>query len=180
VFAEHPLIDGITMRVLQPEDAAALAAAYVRNREHLAPWEPLRSETFFTEQWQADDIAARLAASATGDGFPLVLLDGATVVGRFTLAGIVRGPFQSARLSYWVDHGRTGRGLVTAAVRDILRVSRDDLGLHRVEASTLRHNIGSRSVLLGSGFQQIGMAPQYLCIAGVWQDHDLYQAILHD
>ncbi|WP_308215262.1 GNAT family N-acetyltransferase [Pseudarthrobacter sulfonivorans] len=55
-----------------------------------------------------------------------------------------------------------------------------DLGLHRLEASTLLHNVGSQRVLQKAGFRHIGMAPQYLRIAGKWQDHNLYQVILHD
>ena len=59
-------------------------------------------------------------------------------------------------------------------------MARDELGLHRIEASTLLHNVGSQRVLLKAGFQQIGMAPRYLQIAGKWQDHNLYQVVLHD
>jgi ribosomal-protein-alanine N-acetyltransferase len=100
-------------------------------------------------------------------------------VGRFNVAGIVRGPFQSAGLGYWVDSEYAGRGVASAAVRRIVAVARDELGLHRLEASTLLHNIGSQRVLQKAGFQQIGMAPQYLQIAGKWQDHNLYQVLLH-
>ena len=107
------------------------------------------------------------------------MFDGSTIVGRFNLSGIVRGPFQNAGLGYWVDAGYAGKGLATAAVQAIVRVARDDLGLHRVEASTLLHNHGSQRVLRKAGFEHIGMAPSYLRIAGTWQDHNLYQVILH-
>lgn len=88
-------------------------------------------------------------------------------------------PFQSAGLGYWVDKSYAGRGLASAAVQVIVDMARDELGLHRIEASTLLHNIGSQRVLLKAGFQQIGMAPQYLQIAGKWQDHNIYQVVLH-
>lgn len=52
------------MRIVQPGDAAVLAEAYRRNREHLAPWEPLRDEGFFTERFQREDIERRLIATA--------------------------------------------------------------------------------------------------------------------
>ena len=58
-------------------------------------------------------------------------------------------------------------------------MARDELGLHRIEASTLLHNVASQRVLQKAGFQQIGMAPRYLQIAGKWQDHNLYQVVLH-
>ncbi|GAB3568223.1 hypothetical protein GCM10027405_29660 [Arthrobacter alkaliphilus] len=176
----HQLSESVLMRVLRVSDAAALAAAYVRNRAHLSPWEPVRPQEYFTEDWQSADIANRLVAHERGEGHPLGLFDGDRLVGRFNVAGIRRGPFQSAGLGYWVDSDYAGRGLASAAVQAIVEMARHELGLHRIEASTLLHNVGSQRVLLKAGFQQIGMAPRYLQIAGKWQDHNLYQVILHD
>ncbi|WP_218713984.1 GNAT family N-acetyltransferase [Arthrobacter sp. BF1] len=167
------------MRLLVPNDAAALTAALARNRDHLAYWEPSRPQEYYTQEWQATDIASRLADHATGTAHPFALVAGDAIVGRFNLAGIVRGPFQTSILSYWVDGRYTGRGLACAAVQAIIESARADLGLHRIEASTLLDNAGSQRALLKSGFQQIGMAPQYLKIAGKWQDHNLYQMLLH-
>lgn len=174
------LREDVCMRVLRQSDAAALAASYVRNRAHLSHWEPERPEEYYTEAWQANDIATRLLAYEAGEGHPLGLFAGEALVGRFNVAGIVRGPFQSAGLGYWVDSKYAGRGLASAAVQALVEAARDELGLHRIEASTLLHNTGSQRVLLKAGFQQIGMAPRYLKIAGKWQDHNLYQVLLHD
>jgi ribosomal-protein-alanine N-acetyltransferase len=180
VFESRCLGKNVSMRILRSNDAPALAAAYVRNREYLSPWEPVRPEEYYTEAWQAADIARRLVAEKSGEGYPLGLFAGDTIVGRFNVAGIVRGPFQSAGLGYWVDGAYAGRGLASAAVQVIVETARDKLGLHRLEASTLLHNAGSQRVLLKAGFRQIGMAPRYLKIAGEWQDHNLYQVVLHD
>lgn len=106
----------------------------------------------------------------------LVDASAGTIVGRATLSGLVRGPFQSANLGYWIDGALNGRGLATAVVG----ASRGELGLHRLQAATLRHNAGSQRVLERNGFERIGSAPRYLKIAGRWQDHDLFQRILHD
>jgi ribosomal-protein-alanine N-acetyltransferase len=35
-------------------------------------------------------------------------------------------------------------------------------------------------VLRRCGFTEYGRAPQYLFIAGAWQDHVMFQRILHD
>ena len=180
MFESRLLSHDVSMRLLSLSDATALAAAYVRNRAHLAPWEPARPEEYYTETWQANDIASRLISSEAGDGHPFGLFDNDVLVGRLNLAGIVRGPFQSAGLGYWMDSAYTGRGLASAAVRAVIETGRDKLGLHRIEASTLLNNAGSQRVLLKAGFKQIGMAPQYLQIAGKWQDHNLYQVILHN
>ena len=179
VFDTRSIAAGVELKVLTAGDAAALANAYRRNREHLAPWEPDRAEEFFTEAFQRDDIERRLVACTTGEGFPLALFDDGEIIGRFNLAGISRGPFQSAGLGYWIDRNHLGKGLASASVRAIVASARDELGLRRIEASTLLHNIASQRVLLNNGFHHIGMAPRYLQVAGEWQDHNLYQVILH-
>lgn len=180
MFEARSITAEVTMRILRPEDSRFLAEAYQRNREHLAPWKPLRPEEFFTERFQREDIRRRLAASAAVESLPLALVTDEEIIGRLSLAGISRGPFQSAGLGYWIDKDHQGEGLASLAVQAILAQARDELGLHRVEASTLVQSVGSQRVLLKNGFHQIGMAPRYLQIAGRWQDHNLYQVILHD
>lgn len=175
-----PLADGVVLRELRRDDAAALAAAYARNRVHLAEWEPVRDEPFFTVAGQQVEVGLQLDSAVAGGSFPLVLESDEAIVGRFTLSGVVRGPFQSANLGYWVDGTLTGRGIATSAVAAVVRIARDDLGLHRIQAATLPHNTGSQRVLERNGFTHIGFAPTYLKIAGRWQDHELFQVILHD
>ncbi|MDR6793801.1 ribosomal-protein-alanine N-acetyltransferase [Pseudarthrobacter oxydans] len=186
------LREGLLMRLLEDSDAAALARAYQRNRGHLAPWEPKRTDSFFTSGHQADTIRAKLAQHALGTEVPWVLVqeedDGGgrvragqrtgRVVGAVTLTGIVRGPFLSANLGYWVDHEFTGQGIGTAAVLHAASYARTALGLHRIQAATLLHNTASRQILQRAGFREIGVAPDYLKIAGQWQDHLLHQLIL--
>ncbi|PZR52200.1 GNAT family N-acetyltransferase [Xylanimonas oleitrophica] len=169
------------MRLLREGDGAALAAAYARNREHLAPWDPERPDDFYDPAWQEQQVAGAVAEHAAGRHVPLVLAaDDGSVVGRLNVATIVRGAFMSASLGYWVDGGRTGQGLMSAAVAAAVVHARDVLGLHRLEAATLLHNGASQAVLARNGFERVGLAPRYLRIAGRWQDHVLFQRILHD
>ncbi|MFC5791830.1 GNAT family N-acetyltransferase [Agromyces tardus] len=174
------LADGIVLRLVATADAEPLAAAYRRNREHLAPWEPTRDERFFTTARHREEIDALLDTYDAGRGLPLVLADGDEIVGRVNVNNIVRGVFQSANLGYWVDAAYGGRGLATSAVVAVVELAREDLALHRLEAGTLVHNVRSQRVLERAGFEVIGVAPRYLKIAGEWQDHRLFQRILHD
>jgi ribosomal-protein-alanine N-acetyltransferase len=167
-----------TLRLLTVHDVGPLLDAYRRNRKHLAPWDPKREDTFFTTEAQTSILAGRLAQLAAGTGYPLIMVKNDTVVGQMTLSGIVRGPFQSASVGYWVDQDHAGQGLATAAMHELVTHSRDDLDLHRLEAGTLLHNARSQAVLRKAGFEPIGVAEKYLKIAGQWQDHLLFQNIL--
>lgn len=167
----------MTTRLVALEDAPPLAELLRRNREFLAPWEPIRPDDYFTVDGQRRAIQEALERCENGTGVAHVILDRGDIVGRVTLSNIVRGPFQSCSLGYFVGSAHNGRGLATAAVRDIIRVAFDELGLHRIEAGTLVHNVASQRVLERNGFVRFGVAPAYLNIAGRWQDHALYQVL---
>jgi [ribosomal protein S5]-alanine N-acetyltransferase len=165
-------------RLIAVADAPALAELLRANRDFLAPWDPIRPEHYFTADGQRAAIDDVLVRHSQGSVLPHVIVDGDDrVVGRITLNGIVRGPFQSCSMGYWVSAADNGRGLATAAVREMIGIAFGELGLHRIQAETLPHNVRSQRVLERNGFVRIGMAPQYLRIAGEWQDHLLYQVV---
>lgn len=170
---------GYALRELRSEDAPALLAAYQRNREYLAPWEPVRSEAFYGLEGQRHAVRQQLQDRHEGRGATWVVVHGDDVVGRVQLSNIARGVFQSCNLGYWVDVAHTGRGLATAAVEQAC-ASALSWGLHRVEAATVLDNLASQAVLAKCGFSVIGTAADYLFIAGRWQDHRVFQRILHD
>lgn len=184
MFEPREIAPGVTLRTVRPTDATGIADALTSNRAYLAPWEPVRPETYFTADWWIGELARAQRSMAAGAELPLVLERstdrGTTIVGRFTLGSIARGPFQSSGLGYWVVESETGRGLATTTVQAIVEHARDVLGLHRIEAGTLPHNIGSQRVLQKAGFERIGYAPNYLSIDGSWQDHVLFQRVLHE
>lgn len=169
------------LRPVRLGDGAALARAYSRNRDHLAPWEPTREETFFTEGSQEMHAQQCVDDAALGRSIRFVIeSDDGEIRGRMNLNNVVRGAFWSADLGYWIDATRLRRGLATRAVAQISEYARGELLLHRLQAATLLHNLGSQRVLLGNGFERIGLAPKYLRIAGEWQDHVLFQLLLEE
>jgi [ribosomal protein S5]-alanine N-acetyltransferase len=167
-----------TCRLISLDDAPVLAELVRTNRDFLAPWEPVRGEEYFTEAGQRVSIGASLAEHERGRGLPFVIVDNdGAVVGRINLNNIVRGAAQSASLGYWLAQAAGGRGVATAAVRDIVRIAFVELGLHRIQADTLVDNEASQRVLERNGFVRIGLAPRYLKIAGRWQDCILHQLL---
>ncbi|WP_316771442.1 GNAT family N-acetyltransferase [Streptomyces sasae] len=179
---ESPVGTGVILRPITIGDAKALSAAYVANRRHLEPWEPVRPESFFTVEGQTERIDGLLRQAADGNLVPLVMesaQDG-RIVGAITLSGISLGPFCSSYVGYWVAGDQQGRGLATAALEQVCEIAREIVGIHRIEASTLIDNTTSQRVLKKCGFETIGDAPQYLHINGEWRDSRLFQRILHD
>lgn len=70
----------MTLRLIEPADAPALARAHQKNRAHLAPWDPARGDEFFTEATQRANLLTRLRQHQAGEGLPLVAASGADIV----------------------------------------------------------------------------------------------------
>ncbi|MFD6139754.1 GNAT family N-acetyltransferase [Promicromonospora sp. NPDC060271] len=176
---ETALTDDVTLRALTEDDAEAIASAYGRNREYLTPWEPARPEAFYTQEWHKEQLRAQVLENSTGRALYTVLEADGEIVGRLNLTDIVHGAFENGHVGYWLDARFTGRGIMTRAIEALVEHARDELGLHRLQAATLPHNEASQAVLTRIGFERIGFAPGYLKIAGQWQDHVLFQLLLH-
>ncbi|MEV7613534.1 GNAT family protein [Streptomyces sp. NPDC089799] len=189
------IIDGVEMRDLRADDAGALADALARNRANMRAVEPDRPDAFYTAAGQRARIDGMLAERDGGRMRPYLLVHGGhgdhgghgghgdqgeEVVGAVNLGTITHGPLCSGGIGYWVDRAWRGRGLAYAAVEEVLRIARDEVGLHRVEAGTLTDNHASQRVLAKAGFERYGTAPRYLHINGAWRDHHLFQRLLHD
>jgi ribosomal-protein-alanine N-acetyltransferase len=165
-------------RPLTLDDVPVLTALHRENREFLAPWQPLRPDSYFTQAGQREAVEAVLAQQTSGSAVPLVILDGSgAVAGTLTIASIIRGAFQSCSVGYWLAEGAQGRGLATCALREAAELAFGDLRLHRVQAETLTNNQRSQRVLERVGFDKYGEARSYMHIAGEWRDNVLYQLL---
>jgi ribosomal-protein-alanine N-acetyltransferase len=156
------------LRPLVRGDAEELLAVRVANRDFLAPFDPVRDESFFTLETMREIATNR-------DGVRFAILDGGAIAGVISLSNVRRGAFQSANVGYWIDERRNGRGLATRALAEVVGVAFGELRLHRLEAGTLVDNVASQRVLEKNGFERIGLARRYLRIAGEWRDHVLFQ-----
>jgi ribosomal-protein-alanine N-acetyltransferase len=164
-------------RIATVDDATAVAALLATHRKFFAPWDPLRDDDWFAVDSQRSSLETSLQAYAQGTMVPLVIMDGADVIGRLNLNGVTRGALQSAAVSYWLSPTHQGRGLATRALSEAVTLAFGELGLHRLQAETLLHNTASQQVLVRNGFRPYGVAPEYLNIAGRWQDHVLFHLL---
>jgi ribosomal-protein-alanine N-acetyltransferase len=172
-------VDSTTLRPPVLGDAEELAALYARNREFLRPFEPDRDDRFFTPDGQGARIDQATESARAGTRFSYLILDGdGLIAGVVALENVIRGPSQSATVSYWVDRERNGRGLASGAVAAIAGLARDPHTLHRLQAPVRTDNLASQRVLEKTGFERIGVARGYLHVGGEWRDHVLFQRLL--
>ncbi len=172
------LEDGATaIRPTSLRDLEELVALRRANREHTAPWEPVRDDAFYTAAGQRIELDLDAQAWASGSAYPFSVLDagdGDRLVGRVALANVVRGAWQNATLGYWIDAGVGGRGHATRAVGLVLRFAFEHAHLHRVQPAVIPRNAASLRVVERNGFRHEGRAERYLQINGVWEDHEIF------
>ncbi|SNY75595.1 GNAT family N-acetyltransferase [Paractinoplanes atraurantiacus] len=171
---------------LHADHAPAVLAFELANRAYFAASVSDRGDDYFDRF--AEGYAALLAEQETGACafYVLVAADG-PVLGRSNLYDIedhsaVLGRFNlydieddSAVLGYRVAQHVAGRGVATAAVRDLCQLAAAELGLRTLRAATSAQNIASRKVLIKAGFAEAGPAdPAHLGgKPGTWYQREL-------
>jgi [ribosomal protein S5]-alanine N-acetyltransferase len=177
-------VDGerVAIRAFGPDDVEELCELRTRNRDFLAPWEPLRTPSFHTLAGQRAEIERDRHEWAADRTYAFAIMEaaGGAMVGRIALANVVRGAWENATMGYFVDERAGGRGVATEAVGLALRFAFGPCRLHRVQAAVMPHNAGSKRVLEKNGFRHEGFSPRYLRLAGAWRDHDLYALTIEE
>ncbi|MDP6706801.1 MAG: GNAT family protein [Alphaproteobacteria bacterium] len=179
-----PLLRGrkVYLRPPQPGDWADWARLRAESREFLTPWEPT---------WAADELTrnafrrrlrryGRDAREGYGYAFFVFRASDDSLLGGLTLSNVRRGVTQSCSLGYWMGKPHAGQGYMTDALGTVLQFVFDSLGLHRLEAACLPSNERSKAVLRRVGFDEEGLARQYLKINGTWRDHVLFALLASD
>ncbi len=137
----------------------------------------MRSDEYVSVAGQRELIAGQLDAHRSGTVVPFVIELEGQVVGRIMLGGITRGPFQSAVVAYWVGEHVCGRGVASAALGLTIDHAFGELNLHRLQGDTRLVSAASSHLLVKAGFEQYGVAKDYLRIGGRWQDCRLFQLL---
>ena len=174
--------DGVFMRGPQMADFAEWVQVREQSRDFLTPWEPV---------WPADDMTRggfkrrlrRYNEDTRGDqAYPFFLFqkENDRLIGGLTLTNVRRGVAQAGSLGYWIGAPFARKGLMSAAVRAFIPFAFETLRLHRMEAACIPSNQASIRLLEKNGFLREGLAREYLCINGLWQDHLLFARLQKD
>ena len=166
----------LELRLPEPGDVPALIRYHEENAGHLAPWTPLRPINFNTEAFWYGQLLeiGREFEYDLGVRFTLFSIEEpGRVVGNIGLTAIVRGIAQFCYVGYALAASEEGKGLMSEGLTASLDYTWDELKLHRVMANYMPRNERSARLLERQGFRVEGLAREYLCIAGRWEDHVL-------
>ncbi len=142
------------LKRLHADHAPAVLAFELENRSYFAASIPDRGDDFFDQF--TDRFNASLAEQEDGVcAFYVLVAEDGSVLGRFNLYDLEDG---TARLGYRVAERVAGRGVATAAVRELCRTASATHGLRTLLAATSHDNAASRKVLAKAGFVPVGPA----------------------
>ena len=146
--------------------AAAFASAARRSKSLHRGWvhPPTRHE-------DAEELAKRRQGPADY-GYVIHELETGAVAGYIEITNIIRGPFQSAYLGYYMFKGYERQGFMKWAMGVIIKKAWNDLKLHRLEANIQPGNAASIALVKNLGFTKEGYSPAYLKVGGRWRDHE--------
>ena len=166
--------DDIMMKLLTPEDSGNLLNYYIRNKEHLISFEPMRDASFYSIEVQRNILNDSYRQFLSGTAMDFGIFKADKLIGKLRISNIVEGIFKSAVLGYSIDKDNQGQGYMKEAVNLATKYAFEELNLHRLEASALVKNTRSQRVLLSCGFKELGLNEKYLFINGKWRDHTTY------
>ena len=173
-----PLSDDAELKILSRQDAGELFDLVDRNRSRLGEYLPWVHQTH-----GVSDVAAFLVTAeeqhAAGLGFHAGILCDGRLVGCAGMHPIDRA-HSSVALGYWVAAEVEGRGLVTRAAAELVRLSFADYGLHRVEIRCAAGNHRSRAVALRLGFREEGLLRGAQLVNGRWLDLHVFGRLAGD
>jgi ribosomal-protein-alanine N-acetyltransferase len=174
--------DRLHLWVPEVDQARSMVDYYLRNREHLNRWEPLRSDHFYSEEFWTQHLTQNKADAANGLAYRMAIrlragAPDAPILGVLNISNVIRASFQAAHVGYSIDHLQTRKGYMTEALQGVVPFAFEELGLHRLMANYIPSNAASARALAKAGFEKEGFARRYLLINGVWEDHVLTSCV---
>jgi [ribosomal protein S5]-alanine N-acetyltransferase len=143
---------------LQRLDAGHAPACLVfelANRAYFAASISDRGDDFY-EQFTERHNAMLAEQEAGLCAYYVLVADDGSVLGRFNLYRLAEDG--TAEVGYRVAQEAAGRGVATAAVRELCRLAAARHGLRTLKAATSHENVASQKVLAKAGFVPVGPA----------------------
>jgi RimJ/RimL family protein N-acetyltransferase len=169
----------LSLRPLGPDDIDALVA--YRSQPDVCryvPFEPMDEKTV-AERLAGPWSRTTLDDEAQGLTLGVELMDGGHLVGDVLLAFDSR-LHRSGEIGYVLHPGFSGHGYATEAVRTLLHLAFDELGLHRVTARVDARNLPSARLAARLGMRREAHLVENEWFKGGWSDEFDFALLEHE
>ncbi|WP_448217492.1 GNAT family N-acetyltransferase [Endozoicomonas sp. 2B-B] len=137
------------IEVLGIEKAELMLTYYLENKAHLQPWEPKRSDSYFTLQNFSEMLGENHKNLQEKSSIKLTALtpDKSEIIGVCNFTNIVFGYFKACNLGYSIGKKYEGNGLMAEILSASINQIFSELNLHRIMANYIPTNIRSAALL---------------------------------
>ncbi|MEX0269809.1 GNAT family N-acetyltransferase [Leptolyngbyaceae cyanobacterium UHCC 1019] len=166
----------LILRLATRDDVPTMLNFYLENRDFLTPYEPTRSEDFYTFGFWQDQIEKALIEFNYDQAIKFCLFKKTmptVLIGKINFYQILRGVCHSCVLGYSLAETEQSNGYMTEALETAIHFVFAEVNFHRITANYMPRNQRSANVLKRLGFTVEGYARDYLRINGQWEDHIL-------
>ncbi|MFN6963304.1 MAG: GNAT family N-acetyltransferase [Pyrinomonadaceae bacterium] len=164
--------DQTTMRAFCKEDAEAIYACVIRNRDHLSPFMHWMTPDYSFESARRFVDEGRRAVAERA-GLSLGIFRAGEFVGSAALVYIDHIS-RKTEIGYWIDRMYEGRGLVSAACCVLIEYAFGELEMNRVEIRCATENVRSSAIPERLGFTLEGVLRQVEMRGGRLHDFAIY------
>jgi [ribosomal protein S5]-alanine N-acetyltransferase len=168
--------DRLILRMATKYDAAAILQFHLQNKHFLAPFEPARTDEFYTLPFWQDHIERALVEFNYDHAIKFCVFkktDPQVLIAKINFTQFVRGAFHACILGYSLSEIEQGKGYMTEALKTAIHYLFNEQNFHRIMANYMPRNQRSGNVLRRLGFLVEGYARDYLLINNQWEDHIL-------
>jgi len=166
----------LVLRLATNEDISTILNFYLENRDFLTPYEPTRSQDFYTFRFWRDQVEKALIEFNYDQSIKFCIFkktEPTILIGKINFHQILRGVCQSCLLGYSLAEQEQSNGYMTEALESAIHFIFAEINFHRIAANYMPRNQRSANVLKRLGFTVEGYARDYLLINGNWEDHIL-------
>ncbi|HEY2166811.1 MAG TPA: GNAT family protein [Jatrophihabitantaceae bacterium] len=177
---DYPLrTDRLVLRPFEPDDAEAIAA--YQGLVDVCRYIPYSPRSVADVRQRLDSGAWPSTIAAEGDAITL----GVTLAATGSLIGDVMLRWASSEhatgeIGYVLHPAHTGHGYATEAVRALLPLAFDDMGLHRLFARLDARNSASANVCRRLGMRQEAHLRENEWFKGEWTDEIVFALLAHE
>jgi ribosomal-protein-alanine N-acetyltransferase len=172
--------DRLILKTLSSDAASMVLTFYQENKSAFEPWEPLRSNTFYTLAYHTACLTAEHTQMQEGKllRFWIFLKDYPDeIIGSLCFQRIAREPYYSCSLGYKFATKHQHKGYAFESTQSAIHLIFRDYQMHRIEAHTMPENIASQQLLERLSFDYEGISRGFALINGEWKDHKQYSLL---
>lgn len=172
--------DRLILKALNENSSSLVLSFYEDNKEVFEPWEPLRSNNFYTLSYHKASLTAEYNQMAEGKlirYWIFIKNHPEEIIGSVCFQNHLKEPYHSCSLGYKIGLRHQHQGFALESIQKGIEIMFQEYHMHRIEAHIMPNNPDSLRLIEKLSFQYEGVSRSYARIKGIWTDHMRFSLI---